>query len=331
MSKSKAVKTITTAPAASVSAWPSQKKVQELADQLDDVVNDNKEMLAAKERLSKSLSSPDALRRARDAVDWYEGSGVRRLVTSGVLSELEGECSPNSWWDEDGDVQRPVVATMVATLVGSWPTSNIPDPAVFVRALIGDVMALNPSFVMFESASRKLRRELKFMPSISEVLAELESQQSAWDKRSTALKWIEDDYQGLVELIAKSEVAIAAEEERRERQRAEEEERQERQRKYREAKAAPLVVGDRLRHYLFGPGVITKPSEPGWYVMFDTDRKNARHEVWMMADCFEKLVESDDGFTPVAAIEYKPSLPVAPQTRTIPADLVPAAPRKEPD
>jgi len=161
------------------------------------------------------------------------------------------------------------------------------------------------------------------MPSISEILAELEDQQLAWNDRFYSLACIEDN-RGLVELVAKSAVAIAAEAERREQRRAAEEERQERQRKYREAKAAPVVLGDRVRHTFFGPGVIAKPSEPGWdgwYVLFD----NNRGTIWLETYCFENLVEGDEGFAPPpcpALLEHKQTVPMAPLTLCPVADPI---------
>ena len=70
------------------------------------------------------------------------------------------------------------------------------------------------SFVVFDSARKKLL--LKFMPSIAEVVAEIERQNRRWNKRFSALDGIEDCYGELVQLIAQSEVAVAAAEERRE-------------------------------------------------------------------------------------------------------------------
>ena len=81
---------------------------------------------------------------------------------------------------EDSD--RPVyseVARMITILMGSFPTSKIPEPEIFVRVLMDDVMALDPSFVEMESTCRELRKTKKFMPSVSEVIEELEEQQEA--------------------------------------------------------------------------------------------------------------------------------------------------------
>ena len=76
-------------------------------------------------------------------------------------------------------------------------------------------MACNPSFVVFDSACKKLRSELKFMASIAEVVAEIERQNRRWNKRFSALDGIEDCYEELAQLIAQSEVAVAAAEDRR--------------------------------------------------------------------------------------------------------------------
>jgi uncharacterized membrane-anchored protein YhcB (DUF1043 family) len=290
-------------PATSFSIWPSPKKVKQLADGLDGVVDADKGMIAAKNELARRPLDAASLERAKKEADYY--AQHRSEIISSELKKLKKECEPDGWWegdedDEDGGVRQSEVAKMVAKLVGSWPTSNIPEPAVFVRALIEDVMALDPTFVAFESACRKLRRELKFMPSIAEVVAEIERQESEWHERTYALLFIGHSYANLVKQIAESETAIAAEEERRKRQLAaaeEERERQrEQQRKYAEAKAAALVVGDRVRTNPWSTGVITKPFEgdcDAWYVLFDND-----DEWFMMAEDLEKLVEGDEGFAP---------------------------------
>jgi hypothetical protein len=301
---SKALKPVASTPTLSIAHWPSQKKVQKLADRLDLVVDAEKGMIAAKKELARRPSDAALLVRAKKEADFYTRH-VRSEITSSELAKLKKECDPKGWWedDDDGDVRQSEVAKIVAMLVGSWPTSNIPEPTVYVQGLIEDVMALNPSFVVLESACRKLRRELKFMPSIAEVVAEIEEQKSAWHDRMSALLYIDlFAYENLVKQIAESEAAIAAAEERRERQR-----------KYLEAKAAPLVVGDRVRHRWLRLGVITKPWGPGgWLVLFDNNREDARLAEYMDADCLEKLVEGDEGFEPPSrpALAYQPLVPM---------------------
>jgi hypothetical protein len=287
---SNALKTVTPTPTPSVSHWPTQKKIRSLADSLDDIVSAEADIVAAVKKLAANSSNPALLEVAKKEADFYTRC-IRTEIASGELSKLKKECSPTGWWDDDDEVQRPEIAMMVAKLVGSFPTSNIPDPKVFVRVLIEDVMACNPSFLVLDSACRKLRTEQKFMPSIAEVVAAIEIQDRTWSKRFFALSGIEYRYKELVKLIAESEIAVAAAEERRERQR-----------KYQEAKAAPLLVGDRVRHKnVVGAGVVTKPSEldcgdQAWYVLFDNYPEKG--DLWVLAKFLEKLVEGDSGFVP---------------------------------
>ena len=81
------------------------------------------------------------------------------------------------------------VAKMITILMGCFPTSKIPEPEIFVRALMDDVMALDPSFVEMESTCRELRKTNKFMPTISEVIEKLEEQQELWVRRSDVMFW----------------------------------------------------------------------------------------------------------------------------------------------
>jgi len=299
---SNALKTVTPTPTPSVSHWPTQKTIRSLADSLDDIVSAEADIVAAVKKLAANSSNPALLEVAKKEADFYTRC-IRTEIASGELSKLKKECSPTGWWDDDDEVQRPEIAMMVAKLVGSFPTSNIPDPKVFVRVLIEDVMACNPSFLVLDSACRKLRTEQKFMPSIAEVVAEIEIQDRTWSKRFFALSGIEYRYKELVKLIAESEFAVAAAEEERERQRTAEEQRKreraaaEKERKYREAKAAPLIVGDRVRHrQVLEDGEITKPAGDGyWYMQFD----NFRGELLVDAKSLEKLVEGDEGFVPL--------------------------------
>ena len=72
---------------------------------------------------------------------------------------------------------------MIAVLMGSFPTSKIPDLEIFVRARLDDVMALAPRFVEMELTCRALRKTKTFMPAIAEVIKELEKQQKLWASR----------------------------------------------------------------------------------------------------------------------------------------------------
>ena len=86
---------------------------------------------------------------------------------------------------------------MITVLMGSFPTAKIPEPEIFVRVLMDDVMALDPSFVEMESTCRELRKTKKFMPSISEVIEELEKQKKLWDRRSEVVWYLEEWHEEL--------------------------------------------------------------------------------------------------------------------------------------
>ena len=88
---------------------------------------------------------------AQEVIDDFEKWGGRSGVKDGRLGRLWEACCPDSWWPEDSD--GPVyseVARMITVLMGSFPTSKIPEPEIFVRVLLDDVMALGPSFVEME-------------------------------------------------------------------------------------------------------------------------------------------------------------------------------------
>ena len=135
------------------------------------------------------------------------------------------ECHPDSWLAKPEESNRPVyseVAKMITILMGTFPTSKIPEPEIFVRALMDDVMALDPSFVEMESTCRELRKTNKFMPSISEVIEELEKQQELWDQRSDVVWFLEEWHEDLPKQIASAkaaEEAIAGQEKGRRRSR----------------------------------------------------------------------------------------------------------------
>ena len=217
--------------------------------------------------------------------------------------------------------------------MGSFPTSKIPEPEIFVRALMDDVMALDPSFVEMESTCRELRKTKKFMPSISEVIEELEKQQELWDRRSDVV-WFSRN--GTTTSAPKSpgqkpqknsrswprrtakaeEAAKAAEEARMAKVKAIADRMA--------AKSQPLVVGDRVHNWRAGAGTVTAlvPLDDGvmhYRVRFDasTERNvpNAKY--------LERLVAGDVGFEPPAVpmIEHRKDEPMTPiASPTVPLD-----------
>ena len=85
--------------------------------------------------------------------------------------------------------------------------SKIPEPEIFVRFLLDDVLELTPSFVEMESTCRQLRTTKTFMPAISEVLKELETQQKLWNRREHTSSIIEEFYDDLYEAVGNARPA----------------------------------------------------------------------------------------------------------------------------
>ena len=292
------MKNLPTVPSAE--AWPTRRTIDRAANLLDRVADDVKLMKKARKALARWDRPPlDEIEQARKATRLYE-NGTREKVISGAAEKLLNKCEPASWRDEDFNVRDCEVSKVLALLVASFPTSNVQNPKIFTRLMLEDVAALEPGFEVLDTACRELRTTKTFMPAIAEIVAAIEKHKNIWLDRWNVLDYAEVWYEELTEAITKSEAAIAAEEERRERQR-----------KYREAMAAPLVVGDHVRHkaFPFGAGVTTKPSDDceAWCVLFDNNQQE-----WIMASGLEKLVEGDKGFEPPSrpALAYQPAVPM---------------------
>ena len=153
--------------------WPTQQKVKDLARRLDRYYRHLEAMMKVDERLGEAndYTRKQIIQEAERVIEEFEMMGGHHSLKSGRLQKEWDECCPESWWPEDCD--HPVyseVARMITVLMGSFPTSKIPEPEIFVRVLMDDVMALDPSFVEMESTCRELRKTKKFMPSVSEVI-----------------------------------------------------------------------------------------------------------------------------------------------------------------
>jgi len=309
--------------------WPTQQKVNDLADELDRLYPINEAMLKLSERLE---TAPNYLTRkmiVQEAETLIERLAIRgwRSGSDERLQKDWDACNPESWWPEDRDSPTySQVAKMITVLMGSFPTSKIPEPEIFVHALMDDVMALDPSFVEMESTCRELRKTNKFMPTISEVIEELEKQQKLWSRRRSPLLFLEDNYNDLRAEIA-SFKETAPEEERKAKEeeaariaarKAAEEARLAKEKAIAERKAAksqPIVVGDRVRNCRGGAGTVVgvvaaEFERDGYRVRFENlDRE---YDLW--SSQLERLIPGDEGFElpDVPMIEHRKEVPMAP-------------------
>ncbi len=270
-------------------------------------------MIKMDERLGQAsdFTRKQIIQEAKRVVEEFEILGGHRSLKSGRLKKLWDECSPESWWPEDREHPvRAEVAKMIAILMGSFPTSKIPEPEIFVPALLDDVMALDPTFVEMEATCRHLRKTKKFMPSISEVIETLEEQKVLWDRRSDAVWFMEEWYDDLCAEIARAKAA----EDRK------------------AAKSEPLVVGDRVRNSKLGSGTVTAVEqlefEEGmlYRVCFDISPETDLFGSTLFgAKNLERLVAGDEGFEPpaVSMIGQRNDAPMPPiASATVPLDGV---------
>ena len=200
-----------TAAVTKLAPWPTQEKVKDLAADADRYYSLLEEVVKVSEKLSEAN---DYTR--KQIIERAEMVQKRLERISHRFKDMQkewDECHPNSWLVKPEESNRPVyseVAKMITILMGSFPTAKIPEPEIFVRALMDDVMALDPSFVEMESTCRELRKTNKFMPSISEVIEELEKQQELWDQRSDVVWFLEEWYEDLPKQIASAKAAEEA-------------------------------------------------------------------------------------------------------------------------
>ena len=296
-----ATQKLTAVPVANLPApWPTQEKVKDLATDLDR----RYPLLEAVVKVGEKLSEANDYTR-KQIIERAERLQERLERISHRFKDMQkewDECHPDSWLAKPEESNRPVyseVAKMITVLMGSFPTSKIPEPEIFVRALMDDVMALEPSFVEMESTCRELRKTKKFMPSISEVIEELEKQKKLWDQRSDVVWYLEEWHKDFPEQIASAKVAeeaiVARKKAAEEATKAAEEAKAKAIADRMAAKSQPIVVGDRVHNCRAGAGTVTAlvPLDDGvmhYRVRFDasTERNvpNARY--------LERLVAGDE-------------------------------------
>lgn len=190
----------------SASAWPSQFTIQRAADLLDMLGAHNRVMGNAWKKIQGWPSASD-VEHAKEVAQGYERRARERV---GVAETLLNQCEPDSWYDENGCVEKSEVAKMLAVLMGSFPTSSLPDAKVFTAMLLEDVMAVSPFFPALEGACRELRTTKTFMPAIAETVAAVKKHDDMWSDRYEALDHIEGSYDDLIAAIAEAERKIAA-------------------------------------------------------------------------------------------------------------------------
>jgi hypothetical protein len=86
------------------------------------------------------------------------------------------------------------IQEQLALLLGAFPSSNTPDPMVYSRMMLNEVMAAEPSVITLTMACSKLRRTLQWPPSIADVLKAIREEEACWKYRLCCASAIADDY-----------------------------------------------------------------------------------------------------------------------------------------
>ena len=184
-------------PAVASEAWPTQRQIRELAEELDDLSEYSDALCRAAAFLRKMDAAhipEEDFGNIKRTIERYAKLGYKKRIKE--LNDKWHKVNPRHWYAEDDDEQLNVaaVSSLLANLMGSFPTSNIPNPNVFTRQLLEDVIDLDPCFPEVESACRKLRKSQKFMPSIAEVVEAIEVEQGEWGRSAVFMSWRDGRY-----------------------------------------------------------------------------------------------------------------------------------------
>jgi hypothetical protein len=123
----------------------------------------------------------DLLKRGDLLLARYEQQAPSRERLVKQIEAFNPEDDPEC--DGGGIPNRRHVAKQVGLLLGAFPSGSPADPAVYTSMMIEEVLGANRTKFALESAVRTARRTLKFLPTISEVLAILKAEEKGWDER----------------------------------------------------------------------------------------------------------------------------------------------------
>jgi hypothetical protein len=159
-------------------------------------------------------------RRASDRLDdlegnlrYWEATGFLHFMAtehSGLLERL-GQFDHAKHYDENGRLTRKAVAERLAWLVDSFPVCNVPNVEVYTTMLVDEVRVANVTLPALEAACREIRRTMKFLPSVAEVLPILKKHEKLWDTRTAAIHYLPRMLKGAEELCQQLRNEIAEE------------------------------------------------------------------------------------------------------------------------
>jgi hypothetical protein len=75
------------------------------------------------------------------------------------------------------------IQEQLVLLLGAFPSSSTPDPIVYSRMMLVQVMAAGPSVIALTMACSELRCTLQWPPSIADLLKAIREQEMCWQYR----------------------------------------------------------------------------------------------------------------------------------------------------
>jgi len=72
------------------------------------------------------------------------------------------------------------IQKQLAALLGAFPSSYAPDPTVYSRMMLNEVMTAEPSIIVLAMACAELRRTRQWPPPIADVLKAIQEQELRW-------------------------------------------------------------------------------------------------------------------------------------------------------
>ena len=109
------------------------------------------------------------------------------------------------------------VARQVMVFVSAWPNASQGDLAGYGAQLLDDLLAEEPCRHALAETFRKLRRTMRFLPSIAEVLIELDLHQSRIRNTLTHIERLPSLIESLTAMARRREQAETEQQARRER------------------------------------------------------------------------------------------------------------------
>ncbi|MEY9182349.1 hypothetical protein [Bradyrhizobium sp. USDA 313] len=100
-----------------------------------------------------------------------------------------------------------IVAARIAIVVGGFPNGSPSDPAVYVKVMIEHVCGMEGlSLIALDSAIWEITASMKFLPSVSELMAVVDRQNALWRRRLLAIHNIAETAGWLLAEIEKLQV-----------------------------------------------------------------------------------------------------------------------------